>query len=277
MEHRTGEKHIPKLPGWTLSVCCGRGSIAEVWLGSDGCGNRRAFRLVSRKLNSAVLSKERMAAELYRKMCGRNPHLLSIYQTGETSDYLYSIMECADSLNGDHSFVPETLAVRLSSNPLPVDEVRTYLDQILSGVEHLHDRNLAHGDLQPTNLLFVGGVLKIGDPGLVTRGNEYISGGTALFRPPWKASGIEADIYAIGILIYMMLTGQSPTLFPELPEVCSLREIMPLNMISLQCCERNPKRRFLRIGEIRTALAALNRKTVTMGGSIYAEPNRTAG
>ena len=278
MEHRTEEKHIPELPGWKLRVCCGCGSIAEVWLGSDSCGNRRAVRLVSRKLNPAVLSKERRGAALYRKLCGRNPHLLKIYQTGETSDYFYSIMECADCLyRPDGSVMPDTLAARLERAPLPVSETLGYLDSILSGVEYLHEHELAHGDLQPANILFVRGVLKIGDPGLVSRGNEEISGGTARFRPPWKASGAEADIHAVGILIYVMLTGQRPTLFPELPDSCSLDRIMPLNMISLRCCERNPKLRFRRIGEIRTALSAMNSNPAAAGRSIYAEPNRRAG
>lgn len=278
MEHRIGEKFITELPGWKLSGCCGRGSVAEVWLGSDGCGNRRAVRLVSRKLNPVVLAKERTGAALYRKLCGRNPHLVNIYRTGATSRHFYSIMECADILYGpDGSFVPDTLAVRLARAPLPVSEALGYLDSILSGVEYLHDRNLAHGDLQPANILFVRGVLKIGDPGLVLRGDEEISGGTARFRPPWKASGVEADIYAIGILIYVMLTGQRPALFPELPDLCCLAEIMPLNMISLRCCERNPKLRFHRIGEIRTALSVLNRKTEATEESIYAAPSRRAG
>lgn len=277
MEHRTGEKHIPELPGWTLSVCCGRGSIAEVRLGSDVCGNRRAVRLVNRKLNPAVLAKERRGTEFYQKMCGRNPHLLKIYQTGETADHLYSIMECADSLPGPNpAFVPDTLAARLEQAPLAVDEVQAYLDPILSGVEYLHDRSLAHGDLQPANMVFVRGVLKIGDPGLVSRGDEEISGGTARFRPPWKASGFEADIYAVGILIYVMLTGQPPDLFPELPERCCLSGIMPLNIISLRCCEKNPKLRFRRIGEIRAALEVMNRKTEA-GASIFSVPNRRAG
>ena len=267
MNHRTGEKHIPRLPGWTLSVCCGRGSIAEVWQGEDPCGHRQAVRLVSRKQDPAVLAKERAGVGLFWKLCGRNPHLLNIYQTGETADHLYSIMECADSLYGpDHSFVPDTLAARLERAPLPVDEVLTYLDSILSGVEFLHDRNLAHGDLQPANILFVRGVLKIGDPGLVLKGDREISGGTAQFRPPWIASGIEADIYAVGILIYVMLTGQRPSLFPELPDQCSLSAIMPLNMISLRCCERNPKLRFRRVAEIRNALTGV-KKTLTAGGS----------
>lgn len=278
MEHGMGEKHIPELPGWKLSVCCGSGSIAEVWLGSDACGNRRAVRLVRRQLNPAVLFKERRGTGFYQKICGRNPHLLNIYKTGETADHLYSIMECADNLHGpDGSFVPDTLTARLKRAPLAVNEVRSYLDPILSGVEYLHDRNLAHGDLQPANIVFVRGVLKIGDPGLVSRGDEEISGGTARFRPPWKASGFKADIYAVGILIYVMLTGQRPASFPELPDRCCLPGIMPLNMIALRCCERNPKLRFRRIGEIRTALSVLNRKTETVGGSIYASPNRRAG
>ena len=261
MDYRTGEKHIPGLLGWTLSACCGRGSNAEVWLGSDPYGHRQAVRLVSRKLDPALLDKERTGAGLYGKLCGCNPHLLNIYRTGETADHLYSIMECADiRYEPDRSFVPDTLAVRLARAPLPVDEVLTYLDSILSGVAFLHGMNLAHGDLQPANILFVRGVLKIGDPGLVLPGDREVTGGTARFRPPWTASGIEADIYAIGILIYVMLTGQRPASFPELPDPCSLPEIMPLNMISLRCCERNPKLRFRRIAEIRSALAGVKKR-----------------
>ena len=241
-----------------LSVCCGRGAVSEVWLGTDRSGRRRAVRLVSKHHPETVLKMERRAISLYRPVSEYSSHLIRILETGETPECLYSITEPADDFGSpDDRYCPDTLAARVRSGRLNHSDALHCLDQLLSGVEQLHRHRLAHGDLKPENLVFVRRVLKIADPGLVAPSRLRTEGGTAGFRPPWPASGRESDIYAIGKLIYTFFICRDPSRFPEIPPECPLDRIFELNEIALHCCERSPRLRYQSVGQIRRELASI--------------------
>ncbi len=253
MNNGINRKPVPHIPGFTLDRCCGRGGSSEVWLGTDPSGRRRAVRLVSKKPDRALLDMEREALSLYRS-AGEHEHLVKILDSGETEDHLYCVMEPADNFRRSGGYEPDTLARRICRRKENWSSIVNDLDAIASGVEQLHCRDLVHGDLQPENILFVRGVLKIADPGLVSRADAVPRGGTAGFRPLWKASGTETDIYALGKLIYMMCTHEPPERFPDIPQDCDFADFFPLNEISLGCCEREARSRFHHISEIRREL-----------------------
>ena len=245
----------PEIPGFTLLERCGRGSAGEVWLGYDRKKKLQAVRMVSKRRNPVLAAAERRGVQLYRPYSGRQANLMKILEVGETADYLYCITEPADNISRERGcYVPDTLERRLESGRLTSAEILNCLKSILDGICYLHERRISHGDLKPENILFVNGVLKIGDPGLVSSLDSYCSGGSAGFRPPWNARGKECDIYAFGKMIYMLCTQENPRHFPEIPEQCDLSEFMPLNEIALRCCEYSPRRRFRDAGEIRQAL-----------------------
>jgi hypothetical protein len=128
-------------------------------------------------------------------------------------------MEAADNALGSRVASPEdyyplTLASLLSrEGRLPLDTALEHTTAILDGVDHLHRNGLMHRDLKPGNILFVGGSLKLGDIGLATSG-EAGSAGTPGYRTP---EGTADDLYATGVILYEMITGQPPAKFPELP------------------------------------------------------------
>lgn len=244
----------PEIPGFTLLSCCGTGKVSKVWLGMDRRRNMHAIRLVSKTLDPALLTAERRGLRLYRLQGGEHANLMKILDFGETTDHLYSIMDPADNISLEHGcYEPDTLAGRMKYQ-MPFHVVLQYLDAVLAGMMHLHERDLAHCDLKPENILFVDRVLKISDPGLVLPSGMRSSGGTAGFRPPWPASGKECDIYAFGKMIYMLCTREDPQSFPEIPERFDLAAFMPLNEIALGCCESDPNRRFRDAEEIRREL-----------------------
>ena len=248
----------PKIPGYTLLFCCGAGTGSEVWLGMDRRQNLLAVRLVSKTHDPALLTAERRGAVLYRSLAGWHANLMRILDFGETADYLYSVTEPADNISGAYGrYEPDTLARRMKSGKMAFHAVLQCLNAVLAGMRYLHERNIAHCDLKPENILFVHGVLKIGDPGLVTFLGVRSSGGTEGFRPPWPASGKECDIHAFGKMIYMLCTRKNPQSFPEIPEQCDLAAFMPLNEIALGCCENRPERRFRDADEIRRELSRL--------------------
>lgn len=255
MEKRKISSETPEIPGFTLLSCCGSGTACKVWLGMDRRRKLQAVRLVSKTENAALLSAERRGIMLYRSPGAGHVNLLKILDAGETADHLYCITDAADNIRaGSGGYEPDTLAGRISRGSLTFRAVLRCLDAILAGMGHLHEHGLAHCDLKPENILFVRGVLKIGDPGMVSSAGVRSPGGSAGFRPPWPATGKECDIYAFGKMIYLLCTREDPRRFPEIPEQCDLAAFMPLNEIALGCCERDPKRRFLDAGEIRRAL-----------------------
>jgi len=261
---------IPSVPGMTLTVCCGHGSVGEVWLGFDRWGRRRAVRLVSKHHDPALLALERRGAALYCRGSRDHVHLLKIFRMGETPEYFFSVMEPADNFHraGD-IYEPDTLGRRLRCRKGGKVPVFRCLDAILTGMAGLHARNLTHGDLHPDNILFVDHRLKIADPGLVCRADSIPRGGTAGFRPPWRATGLECDLYAFGKLIYLLCTGASPHRFPEIPEGCDFPAYFPLNEIALRCCERDPHLRFGKAGQVRRALNSVRRSARVRGYDFF--------
>ena len=246
---------MPEIPGLTLLSCCGSGTVSEVWLGMDRRRKLQAVRLVSKTENAALLRTERRGVKLYSSLGAGHVNLLKILDSGETADHFYCITDPADNLRaGSGSYEPDTLAGRLKYGRLPFRAVLRCLDAILAGIGYLHEHGMAHCDLKPENILFVRGVLKIGDPGMVSLAGMRSPGGSAGFRPPWPATGRECDIYAFGKMIYLLCTREDPRRFPEIPEQCDLAAFMPLNEIALGCCERDPKRRFRDTAEIRRTL-----------------------
>jgi hypothetical protein len=102
---------------------------------------------------------------------------------------------------------------------LPLSEVRHWLKGLVEGVAYLHDHGIVHRDLKPANLFLEEGIVKIGDYGLAklitpSQGTDHSESiGTCHYMAPEIGSGKynkPIDIYAIGIILQEMLTGQVP-------------------------------------------------------------------
>ena len=113
---------------------------------------------------------------------------------------------------------------------LPPAEVAELLDQIAAALEHVHERKLVHLDIKPQNLLLTpDGLIKLIDFGLAQPAGstqELIGGttfGTAAYLSPEQAAGepVErsADVYALGCVVYELLTGQPPFLAESQSEI----------------------------------------------------------
>jgi eukaryotic-like serine/threonine-protein kinase len=102
---------------------------------------------------------------------------------------------------------------------LPQSEVRHWLKGLVEGVAYLHDHGIVHRDLKPANLFMEEGIVKIGDYGLAklitpSQGSEHSESiGTCHYMAPEVGSGKyhkPIDVYAIGVILYEMLTGHVP-------------------------------------------------------------------
>src|SRR5438067_1574994 len=120
---------------------------------------------------------------------------------------------------GQDGYRADTLAQRIAANGrLPVPEaVRITLD-LLSALEALHAARLVHRDVKPQNIVFVGGVPKLADVGLAAVVQTALSvAGTPGYLPLDGSTGPDADLFALGKLLYQALTGREPSDFPSFP------------------------------------------------------------
>ncbi|MGO9208100.1 MAG: serine/threonine-protein kinase [Candidatus Limnocylindrales bacterium] len=112
------------------------------------------------------------------------------------------------------------LTRQLAGGQFPVGLVREYARQLCQGVAFLHENSVLHRDLKPGNVLISStGALKIGDFGLAVHVDRLLrrapAAGTLVYQPPEAIAlqdcGPAADVYAVGLICYEMLTGQLPS------------------------------------------------------------------
>ena len=197
----------------------------------------------------------------------RHPAVVQVFDLGEASERPYLVME----------FVPgETVEsrVRLRAQALSTEESLPLLVQIAEGVQAVHEAGLAHGDLQPSNVL-VGPDerARVADFGLA-----FLSGGTAHYMAPElqvrgrhdTALRQRADLYAFGAVAHELLAGERPFdapdrarvlaqhLHKEAPSLSSRRPDLPpaLTRIVDQCLAKDPAARPLSAASVAESLAS---------------------
>jgi len=194
------------LDGFTIKRAIGRGGFGEVYYATSDSGKEVAIKLILRNLDV----ERRGVMQCMNLKC---PNLLTIFdmKTSDAGD-TFVVMEYVAG---------PSLASVLKQYPggLPLPEVRNWLKGLVEGVAYLHDHGIVHRDLKPANLFMEEGIVKIGDYGLAklitpTQGSEHSESiGTCHYMAPEIGSGKyhkPIDIYAIGVILYEMLTGRVP-------------------------------------------------------------------
>jgi serine/threonine protein kinase len=123
----------------------------------------------------------------------------------------------------------------------------------------LHESNLVHRDVKPANVVFVNGRPKLADIGLVREaisdGNNATQVYTPDFNDPLGLGTKQADLYALGITLYVVSTGNPAKLFSEIsPELAADAAFMRLNEIICKMCTTTRTERFTSATEILEAL-----------------------
>ena len=135
---------------------------------------------------------------------------------------------------------------------------------LATALQRLHRHGLVHRDIKPSNIVFVNGIPKLADIGLVTHLEATLSFvGTEGYLPPEGPGMPQADIYSFGKVLYEMATGRDRQDFPELPtnliEVpAEEREMLAeLNEIIVKACDPDAKKRYQTAAELHSDLALL--------------------
>src|SRR6185437_7822738 len=129
-------------------------------------------------------------------------------------------------------------------------------------LENLHGHGLVHRDIKPSNIIFVNGVPKLADIGLVTRADATISfAGTEGYIPPEGPGTVAADLYSLGKVLYEISTGKDRQDFPEPPTlwdgISNERLWREWHEVLLKAGEPNPQLRYRTAAELRSDLALL--------------------
>ena len=271
-----------RIPDHELLRLIGRGSYGEVWLARNALGTHRAVKVVHRDRFDSRRPYEREFSGLQRFEPISRSHdgLVDILQVGrnEASDFFYTVMELADAVGTEPEtsvyrldgglldvagYQPRTLASDLESRGrVPVTECLPIFLNLASALGHLHRHGLVHRDIKPSNIIFVRGVAKLADIGLVADAAEsgsYV--GTEGFIPPEGPGTRQADIYSLGKVIYEVATGEDRTRFPSLPieadEVADHADLLELNAVILKACSTDPRSRYQTAEELASDLALL--------------------
>lgn len=194
------------LEGYTIKRGIGRGGFGEVYYATSDAGKEVAIKLIRRNLDVELRG-------VTQCLNVKHPNLLSLFDVkqDELGDS-WVVMEyvAGESLEG---------ALERCPDGLPRNEVLAWFHGIAAGVTYLHDHGIVHRDLKPGNIFADEGIVKIGDYGLSKfisasrRSGQTESVGTVHYMAPEIGNGRygkEIDIYALGIILYEMLTGCVP-------------------------------------------------------------------
>jgi tetratricopeptide (TPR) repeat protein len=272
----------PALPGYEVLGELGRGGMGVVYKARQVALNRVvALKMIlpGAQAGPQEVARFRREAEAVAQL--RHSHIVQIYEVGEADGRPYLALEFAEGGN---------LGDRLRGTPQPAPVAAALVEALARAVQHAHSRGIVHRDLKPANVLLtasdpVHGVALAGGP---TEGGHYEpkisdfglakllgagamgltqSGdilGTPLYMAPEQAAGKGAaigpatDLWALGAILYELLTGRPPfqaesaleTLFqvryqdPVSPS--QLRPKLPRDLVTicLTCLRKDPRKRY---------------------------------
>ncbi len=251
----------------------GAGGFAVVYLVRDVNLKRKlAVKVLSPDLitSKTVLERFRREAETVAQLS--HPHIVPLHFIGQKDDLLYLAMECIEG---------GSLADRIERDEkLPVDEAVRILREVASALAYAHKRGVIHRDIKPQNVLMEAetGRSLVTDFGIArteTGSSLTASGmlvGTPAYLSPEQITGHptdhRADIYALGVMAYEMLTGQPPFSGPT-PTAVLMKRLAsaPMPIVKLRpevpgpvrdvveaCLAQDPAERFQNAGDIVRAL-----------------------
>jgi serine/threonine-protein kinase len=255
---------LPQIPGYEVEGLLGRGGMSLVFRAQ----HLSLKRLVALKMLLAGAYAEpdqlaRFRREAQAVAALRHPNIVQVHDAGEVAGRPYFTMECVEG---------GTLARSLAGQAQPPRRAAEMAATLASAVQFAHKSGFIHRDLKPANILVTAdGILKITDFGLVrsiaagpevTRSGDFL--GTPCYMAPEQAMGHAsavgppADIYALGVMFYEMLSARPPfeaetpsqTIQqvigeePSPPSRWNAKVPRDLDTICLKCLQKKPSRRY---------------------------------
>jgi serine/threonine-protein kinase len=272
----------------------GRGGMATVYLAYDPVLEREvALKVLPTYFAHEPEFSARFAREAKTVAALEHNAIVSMYDYGEDGEWPYFVMQL---MKGG------SLKEKIEQGPLSMAEAAKILKRIGSALDRAHSRNLIHRDLKPGNILFNEdgdayltdfGIVKIveGSDNYTQTGNTL---GTPAYMSPEQARGVEgidgrSDIYALGVILYEMLTGDVPYksdttlgqammhVMDPLPEILSVNPDLPpvIDEIIKKAMAKEKENRYATTGELAETVEAVaneeSREAAAVPESVVAE------
>jgi len=262
------------LDGYTIKRGIGRGGFGEVYFATSDAGKEVALKHVERNLDVELRG-------VGHCLNLKHVNLIDLYDVRyDEQGEAWVVMEYVSG---------ESLKDVIDRNPngLPLEEVDQWFRGVAAGVQYLHDHGIVHRDLKPGNIFEDDGVVKIGDYGLSKfiscsrRSGQTESVGTFHYMAPEIGKGVygkEIDIYALGIVLYEMITGRVPFEGESSQEIIMKHltadpdvSVVPTGYRALvqRAMQKDPEKRFHDVAEM---VALLPSPEVAMSAAVAATP-----
>jgi serine/threonine protein kinase/WD40 repeat protein len=261
-----------KFGGYELLGELGRGGMSVVYLARQQRPARTvALKMILAGVHAGVERRTRFLAEADAIGRLQHPHILEIYEVGEHDGQLYLALEWLDA---------GSLAGLVAGKAQDPTASAVLLEKVARAIHYAHECGIVHRDLKPSNILLQNAtpeaapslrnvVPKIADFGLAKQEDISLTAtnamvGTPAYMAPEQAAGDKrlvgpaCDVYALGAILYEMLTGRPPfqgstvletldqarSTEPTPPEQLQVRVHPDLSSICLKCLHKEPGRRY---------------------------------
>jgi serine/threonine protein kinase/WD40 repeat protein len=256
---------VPEVPGYQVLGELGRGGMGVVyWAWQTSLNRPVALKMILAGAHASSQEVARFQTEAEAVARLHHPHTVQIYEVGRHDKHPYMALEYVDG---------GSLAQKLAGAPLPARKAAELLQTLARAVSYAHERGIVHRDLTPANVLLTSagepkitdfGLAKllVGDSDVQTRTGAIV--GTPSYMAPEQARGKSkevgpaADVYALGAILYEMLTGRPPfraeTPLDTLQQVQTQEPVPPSRLqpnvprdvatICLKCLQKEPVRRY---------------------------------
>ena len=267
----------------------GKGGMGEVYRARDTKLKRDvAIKILPDEFASDANRVARFQREAEVLASLNHPNIALIYDFQQAGDTRFLVLELVEG---------ETLAERIQRGPLPVEEALNIAAQICDALEVAHEKEIVHRDLKPANVKVTpDGKVKVLDFGLakalesppvppnlsnsptlsLAATNAGVILGTAAYMSPEQAKGAEADlrsdVFAFGCVLYELLSGRQAFQGESVSEILAAVLIRDADLSALprnlnerltdllrRCLEKNPKRRWQAVGDLRAELEIISR------------------
>jgi tetratricopeptide (TPR) repeat protein/predicted Ser/Thr protein kinase len=264
-----------KLGTYQIEGPLGRGGMGVVFLAHDTILHRQvALKVLGAPADNGN-ARLRLLHEARNVAALNHPNICTVYEVGEADGWAFIAMEYVEG---------RPLSDHLAESALPLAEAMRYGIEAADALAYAHDHGVIHRDLKSANaIVTTTGRLKLVDFGLARREDARLADATTMpslapaglvvgtpysMAPEQVRSAVtdaRTDIWALGVLLYEMVTGARPFSAPTTPELFSsiLRDApapMPhgvpasLRSVILRCLDKLPERRYQHARDVRTAL-----------------------
>ncbi len=282
---------VPDAPDYHFCApAFGEGAFGKVWLVRNAIGQWQALKAVYQAKfgdNTRPYDMEFSGIQQYKPTSEEHLGLLRVdfVSQKKPQGYFYYVMELGDARASGWEENPETYRPRdlawvrdqAEKKRIPVPDCVSIGLALTDALEFLHTKGLTHRDIKPSNIIFVNGRPKLADVGLVTRARtaqdvtSYAGTPDYMPPPPEPPGTKQADIYALGMVLFVISTGREPAFFPDLKTTLVMNEnhieFMRLNPIILKACHTDTAQRYASAAEMGAALREVQKSLEPAAGT----------